>query len=1100
MKDKKNGLKKSLKNDATQTISLEPDYEKKIPDDNSSKKHSTHDPSEKYTLREEVGRGGIGRVFVAFDQSIGREIALKELLKKESDTKNIPSTDKINTDRMRFLKEAMVTGQLEHPGIVPVYEIGQKHDGNQYYTMKLVRGMTLSEAIQKGNTLEERLRLLPHFRDICNAVAYAHSKGVVHRDIKPENIMIGEFGETVVIDWGLAKVKGEVDQNEKELRNEITLLVETQQGKTARGKAIGTPAYMSPEQAKGDIQEVDERSDIYSLGAVLYEILTGHPPFEGKNVKETVAMVMSGNLIDISNLEPEAPADLCAVVSKTLTLNKSKRYQTAIEVAKEIENFMSGGKIKAYEYSSWELLKRFTKKNRSLSFVIGILIAVLILGSATILYAYRNSLHNERIAHLNLSMGYLEYAERLLGEKKFGDAKIFSAAALHHNPYNPKSPWSFPEAYLLDNKENAYRHMLSIQSALYLSSVYKNDAFKNDFMIVPFEARNIALSPDGSLIAVSGKRNEVYIYSTQLFHLKAKLRGHSDEITSVRFSPDGRMLATGSWDKTLKIWNIAENRVIRSVPCPNCEVHDLAFSPNGRHIAFGGTDRTVRIIEIDNYSSTAFPLFDTVNTVRSIEWSPEDNIILASDIEGRIYMKEKNSGVQILKGHSEAVISIKFLNDEKHFVSAGYDKKLIIWSVEKRRPEKVLNHWDAFFDMTVSSDGAFIAASTRDGIIKFINLKTMQIFELRGHEGPVHSVAFMPMGDTIISVGEDRIVKSWRTNISKQVYTYTGHTTYIPSIDYSPDNRYIASSGWDSTIRLWDVKSETQISSFGNERIASLAITFSPDGQYLVSGDSDGDISIWNPMNGKKLSVLKGHSDSVTSLAFNSSGKLLFSGSRDRVIGIWDMSKLKVLGTIKKMNTPIHSLSVSPDDKILVTGGRGGELLFIDINSRKKLFEGEGHTKTVQSIAFSPDSKHVLSTGEDGIIIKWCVDKKGRTDILSGHSGPVNMITFSPDGTLFASIGKELIIRDSKTNEKLQIIDLQFNGYSLAFENDGKHLSISDGAVIKRFPLIFNLWKENPLELLYRAQEESGKVLDGFKLVPKQKLYQSDLKKNLESS
>ena len=276
----------SLKSDVTKTVSLDavsPDfiYEKKDAADGW-----------KYDEKEELGRGGIGKVMVAFDRTIGREIALKELI-SGGDGK-IPSLDKIKSDEARFLREACVTGQLEHPGIVPVYEIGRKPDENRYYTMRLVRGETLSQAIKEAGTLEKRLRLLPHFRDICNAIAYSHSRGVIHRDIKPENIMIGEFGETVVLDWGLAKVKGEDDTTAGELREELNLLKVENIGMTLKGKAIGTPAYMSPEQARGDIDAIDERSDIYSLGAVLYEILTGEPPFKGKTVQETLEIVAEG--------------------------------------------------------------------------------------------------------------------------------------------------------------------------------------------------------------------------------------------------------------------------------------------------------------------------------------------------------------------------------------------------------------------------------------------------------------------------------------------------------------------------------------------------------------------------------------------------------------------------------------------------------------------------------------------------------------------------------------------------------------------------------------------------------------------------------------
>ena len=191
-------------------------------------------------------------MLAVFDEHIGRDVALKELLRNDT-----------NRVAMRFLREARVTGQLEHPNIVPVYEIGRRPDGALYYTMKLVKGLTLAAALKKCRSLSDRLALLPHFHDLCNAVAYAHHRGVIHRDLKPENVMVGEFGETVVLDWGVAKVRGTADLPAEGGEG-------MDSGGTLAGTVLGTPAYMSPEQAGGEVENIDERSDVWGLGAVLF--------------------------------------------------------------------------------------------------------------------------------------------------------------------------------------------------------------------------------------------------------------------------------------------------------------------------------------------------------------------------------------------------------------------------------------------------------------------------------------------------------------------------------------------------------------------------------------------------------------------------------------------------------------------------------------------------------------------------------------------------------------------------------------------------------------------------------------------------------------
>lgn len=1066
----------SLKNDVTKTVSLDamsPDfvYENKESSDGW-----------KYDVKEELGRGGIGKVMVAFDRTVGREIALKELISSSEDGR-IPSLDKMRSDEARFLREACVTGQLEHPGIVPVYEIGRKPDENRYYTMRLVRGVTLSQAIKEAGTLEKRLRLLPHFRDICNAIAYSHSRGVIHRDIKPENIMIGEFGETVVLDWGLAKVKGEDDTADSELREELNLLNVKNIGMTVKGKAIGTPAYMSPEQARGDIAAIDERSDIYSLGAVLYEILTGLPPFKGKDVRETLEMVKTAAPVEITVYEPASPPDLCAVVAKTLTKDPASRYQSALEVAKEIENFMSGGKIAAYEYSSWEMLKRFVRKNKSLSALTMMLLAVLIFSSIAVFRAYRDSLSNEKAAHLNLSLGYLEYAEKLLKEGKYSDSEIFAAASLYHSPFNPKSPWSYTDSYLAENNEESREHMLKIQSLLYLSRVYGNNAFKGNIANVGFDARSVAVSPDASLFAVAGKRKEVKVYSadgTERFTLS----GHKDEVSAVEFSSDGRFIATGSWDNNLILWNASDGSQIKSLSTLAGEIYTLAFSPGNRFIAFGGTEKTLWIVKTDDLTIAAAGRFELENTVRSIDWAPDGKKLLVSDSSGKIYLISVSGIEKIFEFHSEPTVAVKFLNDGIHFISASYDKRFALWNLHFDKPLTVYEHWDAFFSLDVSNDGTLAAVAARDGSIKLANLVTRQIDDLRDHTGSVYSVMFLPMGNSLVSVGEDRFVKLWRTDFTKEMQRLRGHTTYIPALAYSPDEKFLASSSWDFTIKLWNISTESAVSSFGIEGTVPYSLAFSPDGQFLASGDSDGMLRFWNPMTGKMIFSYQLHSDQISAIKFIDRGRTVISAGKDRIVNIFNLSERRVVKVLEHEN-PVNTVAVSADGTLAASAGRNGEINFWALPEGKLLFGTKGGSgKSVLSLAISPDNSVAVSADEDGVINKWDIRSMKIAETFRESSGSVNAVAFSEDGEMFVSAGREVVVRRTSDSQKIMEFDLQYAAYSVAFEKSGKFFVVSDGAVIKRYPVISEMWKFDPAELLEETQKEAGKRLEGFKLIP----------------
>ncbi len=341
----------------------------------------------------ELGRGGIGRVLIAHDVHLGREVAVKELLHRSDGPigSRASTNPRESLAAARFLREARLTGQLEHPNIVPVYELGTRADGTLYYTMKVVRGRNLASALEsvKGDGLRARMKFISHYADLCDAIAYAHSRGVIHRDIKPENVMVGEFGETVVLDWGLAKPK-----HAKDLRGDEAAVADdpghastrtTDAGRglaaTDDGTLLGTPMYMSPEQAQGDLESIDERSDVWALGVVLYEILTGEVPFNGKTAVDLLLKIVNGGFEPVNAICPEAPPELAAIAEKALSRNPDDRYADARAMAEEVRSYMTGGRVQAYNYRAWTLVKRWAGKHKAALVVAALgLVALIALG------------------------------------------------------------------------------------------------------------------------------------------------------------------------------------------------------------------------------------------------------------------------------------------------------------------------------------------------------------------------------------------------------------------------------------------------------------------------------------------------------------------------------------------------------------------------------------------------------------------------------------------------------------------------------------------------------------------------------------------------
>jgi hypothetical protein len=300
----------------------------------------------RYHIVGERGRGGLGRILAARDVRLDREVAIKELL-----------TDHRAELADRFVREAQLTARLEHPGVVPVHEAGRWPDGRPFYAMKMVTGRSLFEMIAERHTLVERLALLPNVIAVGETVAYAHNRRVIHRDIKPRNVMVGQFGETVVIDWGLAKDLASSDSNETGGPAEPTT-----EGATTAGTVLGTPAYMPPEQAAG--LPVDERADVYALGALLFHVLAGKPPYERRaSTDDVLTQVLKGPPLPVENHVAGVPTELTTIVRKAMAREKDDRYPSAKELVEDIKRFQTGQMVGAHQYTAWQLLSRYVARH-----------------------------------------------------------------------------------------------------------------------------------------------------------------------------------------------------------------------------------------------------------------------------------------------------------------------------------------------------------------------------------------------------------------------------------------------------------------------------------------------------------------------------------------------------------------------------------------------------------------------------------------------------------------------------------------------------------------------------------------------------------------
>ncbi len=1027
----------------------------------------------------ELGRGGLGRVILVRDRHLDREVAWKEILPEARAASEDPSAGV--TGRTRFLREARITGRLEHPSIVPVYELGARDDGTVYYTMKVLRGRTFRAALDEAGDLAGRLALLPQFAAVCEAVAFAHSRGVIHRDLKPENVMLGEFGETVVLDWGIAKelagAQDAPDSTGDDRRPSGGSL--TDPLRTSDGSLVGTPAYMSPEQAQGRVEALDARSDVWSLGAVLYEVLTGRRVVGPGGLDALLEVLTEGKFPPPRALEEAVPPELEAICLRALRLDPEARYADAKALAVELEQFLSGARVGAYTYSSWELFRRFARRNKALLGAVTAVFLVTVVAAVFLWSSYRHEVQARRRSQFHLSQALLEKAQSLSRDAEFATAAVYAAASLLANPANPASP-DHDTAFAAARPESR-ETLLDAVSALYWAQSMMKYGFERRIRSTT-DVFCSAFHPDGDSLYLGAVNGEVVRWSLGQDRELFRRKMHEDWIAKIAISRDGRFAASIS-TKELLIWHPGTGERIHRVPDARFKYTRFAFLQDSSGLVYFSRDEIFHLdlntMKSRVLLSTPSPDFIGMGVSRSGKW------IAAGGRNGAAYLFPFANPDQLIqkKLHRRELRSLQFTHDDEVLLTGSWDKSIGFWTVPglaEAQPalsrsqfvtDGLLMRRSPFLATTEMGTGFFLLDSTSGYLLQHISA--------RNHGGD--TISLSGDEDRLGISTNDGAFEVWsRLRQSRNHAVYT-HDNFVFSAVYSPDGTRLATGGFDRKISVWDITN--QVPAWRHEDgLIYDCLCFSPDGTTLAGLSRTGELRVWRTSNGEELARRDGLSRALK-LSFSPDGsELAFPGAEGRLqVWNWRTESLEEHEGIR-LGWSGGATFLSPEELLVETDGDKGLGL---LNRRTRRWRRLDSHSSVLANTWMPSHRRILAISADTLMM---IDPftGARHRLATGFTN-CGRLSVSPDERLFfLSCEYQRMIRTFSVVDGQELLRFPMNGWLVPAPN-GTELAIVMENLVMTVPLDLarlRSIREDPSAQLRQARRLSGRRLEGFDLVP----------------
>ncbi len=1000
-----------------------------------------------YELLDVIGRGGMGVVYAARQASVDRTVAIK-MLKTD--------TAKAAPQRGKFMTEAVVTGDLDHPNIVPIYELGTSEDGSLFYSMKRVQGTPWSAAVAE-KSFAENLGIL---MKVADAVAFAHANGVIHRDLKPENIMLGDFGEVLLMDWGLALATSN-------FRHEQFITSDDSMG--------GTPAYMSPEMATGPFAQIGFASDVYLLGAVLFEIITGKTPHTGKNVHECLVAAAH------NEIQPtDATGELLGIAYHAMATESEDRYETVLEFQTAVREYQAHSESIVLSNRASEELQKAGQSDDYQDF-------------ARAVFAFQEALNmwdGNETARAGQIQARLEYAKSAERREDFElGVSLLDPDEPDHAPLLDELKKSQHETRARKRILKLFKAAAAVLLAAFLvvltvafvwiraerntAIVAKEDAETQRDLADDARKQEETAKQEAQQSEQVARRAERAAHQAQLAEEEERL--HAEK--SAEEAREAERAAKAAEEVAVEQRDFAQEArrqeeyqaYIARIGLAAAKTEENAFRDALRLLDFYTPDQNAELAGLRHWEwgrlrylcDLSLHDFDAGAALDAVAFSADGTKFVTGSRDGlaHIWLAATGRLLAELPHPGAYVFAVAFSPDGKRIATGSSleDSYVTLWDATSgQRLGSLRGHTDAVLSVAFSRDSRRLLSASYDGTAKLwaLDQPTKPIRDFVGHNGWVWSAAFAPDEQTIVTASQDGTAILWPVTGPAdpvgQLRKFHGHRGPVLCAAFSPDGRQVASGGYDRRVLVWDVD-ETRATNLREIAAGGSAepqpfrpldgheapvrsVVFSPtDARRVLSGGNDNTLRVWDAETGRLVKTLRGHSQRVTAALFSPSGDRLLSASHDGQAKLWSLADYREnrtlhAPTIARHDDDVLDATFSTDGRFVVTasGDRSARIWNVETGQGVKVL-AEGHAYLASRAVFSSDGRRLITAAGDNTARVWRV-ATGTQQVELVGTGRAAALALSHSGRLILTGSNDRGIRlwNVETGQPLPLPNAQF--------------------------------------------------------------------------